>query len=331
MDLTVCVCTHDRPRYVRDCLDGLRRQTVAQYRFAVLIVDSFSPEPARTELQDLEQLYPGARLIRVDEPGVSAARNAGAAAATTEYIAYLDDDAIPAEDWVAAILDALVADGDPPAVLGGRILPIWETALPAWWPAELRGVLSIVEHEGQGEYRGATLPADLEPFACNMVVHVRSLLESGGFGPGIGRMGRVLLSDEDVQLAWRLQRAGLSARYDSRIVVFHQIQSRRLTPDWLLARLYWQGASTVLSRRLSRDSGAVWRELPRRLLVVVLYAPVAMWPRASTKLLASRWRWAYAAGFVRAALGWRATDAARREASTAESLPTQSRTPWAAS
>jgi glycosyltransferase involved in cell wall biosynthesis len=331
MDLTVCVCTHDRPRYVRDCLDGLRRQSVAQDRFAVLIVDSFSPEPARAELRGLEALYPRARLIRVDEPGVSAARNAGAAAATTEYIAYLDDDAIPAEDWVAAILDVLEAEGDPPAVLGGRILPLWETALPAWWPRELRGVLSIVEHEGQGEYRGAALPADLEPFACNMVVHVQSLLESGGFGAGIGRIGQVLLSDEDVQLAWRLQSAGLSARYDSRIVVFHQIQSRRLTPDWLLARLYWQGASTVLSRRLSRDPGAVWRELPRRLLVVVLYAPVALWPRTSTRLLAPRWRWAYAAGFVRSALGWRATHAARREARTAQPSPLQSRAPGAAS
>jgi glycosyltransferase involved in cell wall biosynthesis len=314
MDLTVCVCTHDRPRYVRDCLAGLRRQTVAQDRFAVLIVDSFSPEPARSEVQDLARLHPGARLIRIAEPGVSAARNAGAAAAMTAYIGYLDDDAIPAEDWVAAILGAIQADEVPPAVLSGRILPIWEATLPPWWPPALRGVLSIVEHEGQGEYRTAALPPDLEPVACNMVVHVRSLLDSGGFGCGIGRMGHVLLSDEDVQLAWRLQRAGLSARYDSRIVVFHQIQARRLTPDWLLARLYWQGASTVLSRRLSRDRGAVWRELPRRLLVAALYAPAALWPRKSTRLLAIRWRWAYAAGFVRAALGWRATDAARREA-----------------
>ena len=312
MDLTVCVCTHNRPRYVRDCLAGLRRQTVAQDRFAVLIVDSSSPEPARSELEGLVRQHPGARLIRLDEPGVSAARNAGAAAATTDYIAYIDDDAIPAENWVAAIVTALAGREPRPIVLGGRILPKWEAPLPPWWPASLRGLLSIIEHVGQGEFRTAELPPGLAPYGCNMVVHVASLLHTGGFGQGIGRIAGVLLSDEDIQLAWRLQDSGLSARYDSRIVVFHQIQASRLTPDWLLSRLYWQGASTVLTRRLLDDGGAVWRELPRRLVVATLFAPACLWPRASTALLAVRWRWAYAAGFVRAALGWGAAAAARR-------------------
>ncbi len=314
MDLTVCVCTHDRPAYVSDCLDGLRRQTAAPDRFEILVIDSGSPEPARTALRVLVQQHPSARLIRVDEPGVSAARNAGATAAAAEYIAYLDDDAIPAEDWVASIFDSLAGQSGRVAVLGGRILPRWEAPLPAWWPPSLRGVLSIIEHEGQGEFRTTDLPPGLEPYACNMVVHVRSLLDSGGFGTGIGRIGTVLLSDEEVQLAWRLQNAGMSARYDSRIVVFHQIQARRLNPLWLLSRLYWQGASTVLTRRLLGDGAAVWRELPRRLLVAVVCAPAAFIPLTSTSWLGPRWRLAYATGFIRAALGWRATDAARRVA-----------------
>jgi GT2 family glycosyltransferase len=145
-----------------------------------------------------------------------------------------------------------------------------------------------------------------------MIVHARSLLDAGGFGTAIGRIGGALLSDEEVQLAWRLQNAGMSARYDSRILVFHQIQVKRLSPEWLLSRLYWQGASTVLTRRMLHDGASVWRELPRRLLVAALTAPAALWPRQSTRLIGMRWRWAYAAGFIRAALGWRVTDAARR-------------------
>jgi glycosyltransferase involved in cell wall biosynthesis len=295
----------------------LRQQTAPRESFAVLLVDSGSPEPARAALQELAQNYPGAMLIRVDEPGVSAARNAGATAAVTDYIAYIDDDAVPDVSWVATILEAL---GQPStrgrrlAVLGGRILPGWEAPLPPWWPPSLRGVLSIIEYEGMGEYRTAELPAAMEPYACNMVVHVRSLLDSGGFGVGIGRIGTVLLSDEEVQLAWRLQDAGLSARYDHRIVVHHQIQASRLNPGWLLSRLYWQGASTVLTKRLLHDGGAVWRELPRRLMVAILFSPAALWPVGSTSCLGVRWRWSYAIGFVRAALGWHVTEAARKSA-----------------
>ena len=147
-----------------------------------------------------------------------------------------------------------------------------------------------------------------------MVVHVLSLLAAGGFGGSIGRYGHSLLSDEDVQLAWMLQDAGYSVRYDSRITVYHQIQSRRMEPEWLLSRLYWQGASTVLTRRLLQQPTSVWRELPRRLLVACLFAPSGLIPRRSTFLLSARWRLAYATGFVKAACGWHATEAAIEQA-----------------
>src|SRR6202012_1599312 len=97
-------------------------------------------------------------------------------AARSRYIAYIDDDAIPAPNWVEGILAAIAKPGPPPARAGGQILPKWEAPLPPWWPASLRGVLSIIEHEGEGEYRTGSVPKDLEPYAANMVVHVLSLL-----------------------------------------------------------------------------------------------------------------------------------------------------------
>jgi glycosyltransferase involved in cell wall biosynthesis len=313
MDLTVCICTHDRPRYVRDCLDGLRRQTAPRDRFTILVVDSGSSLAAAAELDGLAA-GSGARLIRLDHPGVSLARNTGAWAARTPFIAYIDDDAIPANDWVECILIVIAQPGRLPALIGGRILPKWEAPLPVWWPGSLRGVLSIIEHEGRGEYRTEAVPKGLEPYAANIVVHVLSLLAAGGFGGTIGRYGQSLLSDEEVQLAWMLQDAGYSVRYDSRITVYHQIQARRLEPEWLLSRLYWQGASTVLTRRLLGHPESVWRELPRRLLVAALLGPTCLIPRRSTALLGARWRVAYAIGFIKAAFGWHATAAAIKQA-----------------
>jgi glucosyl-dolichyl phosphate glucuronosyltransferase len=301
--ITACICTRNRPDYVRDCLEGLREQSVGLDRFDVVVVDSGSGPQSARRLAGLVAGLANARLVRVERGGVSLARNAGAVAAETEYVAYIDDDAIPADDWIATI-ERGIAEVDPrPAVLGGRILPRWEASLPEWWPEQLRGVLSIIEFEGSGEYRGPAIPASLAPYGANMVVQRAAMLAMGGFGTGIGRQGDVLLSDEDVQLAWQLQNAGHSARYDSRVVVWHRIQARRLTPAWLLSRLYWQGASTVLTRRLLGEAGAVWRELPRRLAVLLAFAPLRLLPRSSTRLLGCRWRQAYAHGFARAALG----------------------------
>lgn len=302
--LTVCLCTHNRPAYVRDCLAGLAAQTVGPGRFRILVVDSGSPLGVRRLLIDIVGAHANAGLIALDRPGVSLARNAGARAAGSGYVAYIDDDAVPAPDWVARILAAIQEAPRPPAVIGGRILPRWEAPLPGWWPASLRGVLSIIETEGRGEYRSGALPGGLEPYGANITVSVPALLAIGGFGPRAGRRGDILLSDEEVQVAWRLQDAGYLACYDSRIVVHHRIQARRLTPGWLLARLYWQGASTVRTRRHLGRAGTVWRELPRRLAVAVLCAPAALWPAESARAIALRWRFAYACGFIRAALGW---------------------------
>ena len=302
MEVTVCICTRDRPAYLQDCLRGLQRQTVGD-AFEILVVDSASHPENAARLRCIIADVPRARLVRVEQPGISLARNVGAQATRSSYIAYIDDDAIPAPDWIERIT-AAIAESDPaPALIGGRIMPRWEAPLPSWWPRQLRGTLSIIDHEGQGEYRTPALPAGLEPYGANIVVHVPTLLAIGGFGQDSGRDGKALLSDEEVQVAWRLQAGGRSARYDSRIVVEHQIQASRLTPAWLLSRLYWQGVSTVRTRRQLGYARSVWRELPRRFLVTVAFAPTGLLPRGSDRLLAFRWRLAYATGFLRAALG----------------------------
>lgn len=315
--LTVCVCTHNRAASLSACLDGLRRQTVAPSAFEVLVVDSASAPESAEAAALLADATPNAIYLRVERPGISLARNVGARCARAAWIAYVDDDAIPEPDWVATILDIVEAP-KPPSVMGGRILPLWEAPLPGWWPERLRGSLSIIEHAKPGEYRSGELPRDVEPYAANMVVNVAALLDAGGFRAAIGRYGGALLSDEEVQLAWRLQDNGHSARHEPRMVVHHQIHANRLNPAWLLRRLYWQGASAVATRRLLGEGRSVWRNLPRRLLVAALFAPTALIPRRFPLLIGARWRLAYSAGFIRAALGWRASLAADRLARGAE-------------
>ena len=296
--ITVCICTHGRPDYLRDCLDGLRNQVVP---FQLIVVDSASPPADSATLRALLADWPNAILLRLDRPGLSAARNAALAATPAGYVAFIDDDAIPAPDYIAAIRRALTVS-PPPAVLGGQVLPLWEAPLPPWWPASLRGVLSIVEGEGAGAYGRPGAAEFLMPCGANFIVDAAAARAAGGFSEKLGRIGTALLSDEETLLTSHLRLAGHAAWFDSRIRVHHQIQANRLTPAWLLSRMYWQGASRVLSRRALGVSEQIRRELPRRLLLALLLAPLALVPRRSTRLMALRWRRAYAAGFSRAAL-----------------------------
>lgn len=300
--ITACLVTHNRPHYVRGCLQSLARQSVGPRAFDIIVVDSCGRPEVSAALAGMVGTHPNARLLRVDRPGASAARNAGAAASTADYIAYLDDDALAEPDWIARIRQVVAERPKWPGILAGRVLPVWEAPLPAWWPERLRGVLSIIEWEGAGEFRTRQVPPWLEPFGVNMVVRRQALLAAGGFVEDLGRFAGLLLSDEDVQLGWRVQDLGHSAWFDARITVRHQIQAGRMRPEWLLDRLYWQGASTVVTRRVLGAPERVWRELPRRLAVELLTLPAGLLPRASTRLMGLRWRLAYARGFTRMAL-----------------------------
>lgn len=304
--LTVCVCTHNRPDHLAACLTGLASQTLRADTFEILVIDSGSTPENAMALRRHVAGVANARLLRIDEPGLCRARNLGAREARADYIAYVDDDAVPEPGWAQSILDA-IEQARHPGLLSGRILPAWEIPLPDWWPERLRGVLSINEAEGRGPFGSPDLPQRLEPCGANLIVHVSSLLTLGGFWTQ-GRCGNTLLSDDEVQLATRMREVGLSTWYDSRIVVHHHVPAGRLTPRWLLARMYWQGISAVITRRLLDRKPEIWAELPRRIAVALLFAPLWIVPRTTPWLIALRWRAAYAMGFIRAAVRWRVSD-----------------------
>lgn len=295
--LTVVLCTHERPHYLSACLAGLAAQHPSPALELVVVDSASAPGPAAGIAALAEAA--GARLLRADRPGLSRARNLGLAAARAPWVAYLDDDAVPEPGWAAALL-ARVA-GLPPdvAALGGRILPAWEAPLPAWWPASLRGVLTIVEWEGAGAIGSPALPPEVAVYGANMAFAAAPLRAVGGFPEALGRVGTRLLSGEEVEVVARLGARGHGAWYDGAVAVRHSVQRERLRPAWLLSRLLWQGATDALRDRRWRAGPARGVGAAARLAV---QAPLLLWPEASPRLLRARCGAAYNLGYLRGLL-----------------------------
>ncbi|WP_291297973.1 glycosyltransferase family 2 protein [Elioraea sp.] len=298
--LSVILCTHDRPGYLEACLAGLAGQDCAAGTFEAIVVDSASPEPGASRIAALAAAA-GARLVRCSEPGLSLARNEGLAVAAAPWVAYLDDDAVPEPAWASTLVSAIARAPAGTGCIGGRILPHWEAPLPPWWPEDAVGTLTVIEHEGAGLVGDGSLPAGVEPYGANMAFEAAGLRGIGGFPLDLGRVGEKLISGEEAFVIRRLIAAGRAVIYDGAITVHHSIQAKRLTREWLYARLYWQGVSeAILARRLGQG-GAMWWKAARMAAKAARSLPVYLRGADDPGAIRRRGWMLYATGYVRGA------------------------------
>ena len=96
MKISVVVPTYSRPEAVRRCVEALQAQDASDLE--IVVVDDGSPQPLGALADGPHAL----RVIRQDNAGPAAARNAGVHAARGELICLTDDDCRPAPGWASA-------------------------------------------------------------------------------------------------------------------------------------------------------------------------------------------------------------------------------------
>ena len=237
--LSVVVCTHNRSADVAECLAALAQQTTRE-PFEILVVDSGSGAEHRDSLkQSAERL--GVKLIRVDEPGLSKARNVGFAEARGRWVAYLDDDALPRSDWAEHVFDVIAHAPAEAVMIGGKIVPYWPISpAPAYVTRRWKLFLSCVEDtDRKSTAKGANI------CGANFILDRTRVVDDPPFPEELGRDGLRLIGGEEAYVVRRLQQKGLDVLYDPSFVVDHKIPDSRLTLKWLRNRSFWEGVTIV--------------------------------------------------------------------------------------
>jgi GT2 family glycosyltransferase len=190
----------------------------------VVVVDN---APTGHATRDVVALFPGVRYIVEPRPGLSAARNAGLAAATGEVLAFTDDDVVVHPAWVGRLQQAF--DGSDALAVTGLVLP---AAL------ESQGQLLFELHMGGFGHDYRALAFDQRWFAgmrhlgspvwrigagANMAFRRAAFELVGGFDErlGAGAAG----CSEDSELWYRLLAAGHTCQYEPAAVVYHHHRS----------------------------------------------------------------------------------------------------------
>jgi O-antigen biosynthesis protein len=234
--VSVVVCTHKGAATLGECLERVGR--VGYPDFETIVVDDGSVDGSAA----LARAH-GAILVQTEHLGLSHARNAGIARATGEVVAFLDDDAYPDPDWLHHLAAGLRTSGH--AGIGGPNIPPDDDGLVADCVAVAPGgPIHVLVSDREAEH----LPG------CNMAFRKRALEEVGGFDE------RFLVAGDDVDVCWRLQRAGHTLGFSAGAVVIHR---RRDSVRRYLRQQYGYGKAEALleqkwPERYNRAGSSRW-------------------------------------------------------------------------
>ncbi len=253
LSAAVIIVNWNGKAYLQVCLESLRQQTHPDFR--VIVVDNGSTDGS---LQMLARDYPEVQVEALGENlGFVVASNRGAAlAGPVDVLVMLNNDTEVEPQWLQALCDALEAHPQAGAAASKMLLfdrrdvlhSAGDMMAPGFFPQN-RGVWE----KDEGQYDD-----DVWVFGpCGgAAAYRREVWEAlGGFDP------RLFMYLEDVDLAWRMQKAGWKTVFAPQARVYHHLSA---TGGGALAS-YYVGRNLILLHRWHL-TWADWRREGRAIL-----------------------------------------------------------------
>ena len=269
--VSIIVPTFNRADFLPRALHSLLCQTVEPASYEVVVVDNNSTDATGEIVKLTAREHAAIRYVLELRQGVSHAKNAGLEAARGSIVAYIDDDAIAAPDWLRIIIHSFEHVRPAPHVVGGPAIPLFVGQRPLWYR-------DSYEIKSWGE-----TPRFLNRSECfyglNVAFRREALAGVGGFDTRLGMKGTSLAFEEDCEVferLWEFTGGCLSAYYAPGALVRHFIPDSRVKPVYRLKRGFANGQSQHdrESARSGRGGLDCWLRSAYRFSRIVLWAAI---------------------------------------------------------
>ena len=253
MDFTVAIPTYNGSQRLPEVLDHLQKQVgTKDIQWEVLVVDNNSNDnTAAVVSRYAEQWRPDAKIRYIFEPrqGQSYARSRAVQEASSELIGFLDDDNLPAENWVA---EAYQFGKEYPQVgaYGGIIHAKLDESPPSYFD-QIKGYLTIYDRGNTAFcYQRKAKPRRI-PAAPGSVIRKQAWQQCVPPPEKMlikGRDEKTMAAGEDAEVMFYIQNSKWELWHNPKMEIWHHIPSYRLEKAYLLKLARGAGLSFHLTR-----------------------------------------------------------------------------------
>lgn len=240
-EISVVVCTFRNPQLLQKTLESLARQSLPAESYEIIVVDNNSQDETERIVREMQASVSNLHYIVETKQGLSHARNRGIDESKADLIAYTDDDAEPAPQWLERLVAVFESNADI-WVAGGRVVGNWEQPPPSWLDESLHRYLSL--SNWGDEPRRLTWPERVIGVNC---AFRRCIFDQvGRFDTRLGRKRKLLLGSEDTEIQERVHAQGKIVYYKPDAEVAHFVPTTRMTREYFFSRNFGQGRTFAL-------------------------------------------------------------------------------------
>lgn len=236
-------------------LDALAKCNHEGFVLEILVVDNGSTSALQEVHQSIADSYPLVQYHYLPTMGLSNARNYGMEQSKGSIVAYFDDDSIVHANWFEEAHRFFACCPDAGAI-GGKIYLEGEKIILDQLKPHEKLMLSAFDLGDQIK----ELTYNNYPRGTNIAFRKLTLEQAKGFNTQLGRKGEQLLSYEEIELCYRLQKNGHFIYYVPKLEVTHIIKTNRISKKWFIKRAFWQGRSEAIFDYLHRSSAYRWQK-----------------------------------------------------------------------
>jgi glycosyltransferase involved in cell wall biosynthesis len=252
VDFTVAIPTYNGAAKFPQVLQKLRSQTNTEnLSWEILVVDNNSNDNTAEVVKEFQNEWPNnvpLRYCREKKQGLAFARQRAIQESQGKYIGFLDDDNLPATDWVVAAFH--FGENHPQAgAYGSRIQGLFETLPPEDFD-KLKRFLAV-EDRGDRVYLFDPVNLRLPPGA-GLVVRKKAWQECVPASTSlVGRVGGSMLPGEEYEVLLYMHKGGWEIWYNPEMVIQHKMSASRLEKEYLLSLAYNGGLVTSRLRAIA--------------------------------------------------------------------------------